>query len=476
MKVYFLGRETEEGSLAWHWLKATFPQAQRLTGHQFQSLFPVGENDLLWWHAATWQAFRELEESCIPVLKQFLAQGGRLLLTLQACRAVTDLGLEKHSPDLVVLKRYPEKIEEHAMRGLLSFMHHPLFSPFHGGIYLWQPAEGELVSQCGYSRERGPENGDPIAVDRVYIGNDPTRIFAWEYAQPRVLCIGAYVQFNIADRIYRPARQAFLQRCLEYLSEPLAPVRPVWPKPEIGVQIRKVDAAITPIHVSIQKKAATRPALDATHMAGAFFDLAGERILLMGSLGQDLSEIWVHPFRLCHHVEFFIDNRPLQSLAKAMEVGNEWVEVKGNTKEGDFVLSARVSSHQPTGMIVFHGLGPSQSLQIKFLCDLRLMWNYPVGTPGKLYVTHHPQGIEVHSQNAGLRCGFLAENCQPRIKIEDSSDERESQIRVHFQMTPHSADTPVLFRFWGMYANEEMAGPGTDGQSSLPVSEPAVPD
>lgn len=450
MEIDFISHDSPEGHVAWRVLCRGIANARWLQAGD--AARPAAER-IVWMHAGTSAEFSELAPIFLPHLARHLAAAGRLLLTLQACRAVARLQLEDEHPGILHEELITEPSGEHSMRGLLSFMGHPLFAPFHGGVYLWRPQPGETASLCGYRREQRGFRGDAVAVDRFHLGQDPDRILCWEYARPRVLCVGAYLPFAGADALYREARQRFLHRCLEYLSEALPKERPLWPVQNTGVQIAKLHADLPHAPLPRSERTANTP-LSLPAAPGRPFDLAGERMLVMGEIGAGLDEVWVHPFRLLHDFRMRIAGSEKALPVTAAAVTPERASWRIDTGDAVVAIDCHVSPEQPVGALRISGLHPEQGLELDFFCDLRLMWNYAPGTPGPLSVSVYGNGLTVQAQHVPACGWFIVQGGRGRCDAHDAGAARESCARIRWRLKAESAQVPVVFRFGGAYLEE----------------------
>ena len=452
MTILFLNTGTEEAQRAAQWLQTCgWPVSvvQQLPARV------EPQNHLLWLHAESQAVYRQAMAGARSTVSEFLRADGRLLLTLQAALAVHDLGLEPRLPDILEEQRHGRPHDEHGMLGLLSFLHHPLFEPFYGGIYLHNPYPDDPVTQCGYAMPPGPENGEAVAVHRVFIGNDPARVLLWEYPEPRVLCVGAHVHFSSTDTIYRPARETFLKRCFEYLSGPLPERRPVWPVPEIGVDIEPVKIRKRRRSQELNLPQPNLPRLTGNRYHGRFFSLSGRRMLLMGRLGQGIDEIWMYPFMLLHRLTVSVAGHDLSSLVQTVEVGPERVVWQGHIDGRPFTVILAVHAEEPVGFLAVTGLPADHELVIEFDCDLRMMWNYPPGVQGRLRVWHGAGEIRLQSQHVPHSAAIRIDGAAIESQINELPDEQQSRVRVRFVASAEEPGRPVVLTFAGAAGEEE---------------------
>lgn len=419
-RILFLdtGTNAPEVEAAWQWLKTQFPAAHRI----FPEQLPVpGQNQVLWWHetevrkAVNWK-----------LLQRFLKSGGRLLLSLAAVQAVVPLGLEKAGPDIVEAGFYdPQNKPAHEwiapqgfeLRGLMGFLAHlpasddgwraPLssfsqprisdFGPLGGGIYLWNAKAGAPYWRFGYGASKWPR-GRVWGVQRYYIGFDPAQKLAWVYDEPAVLCVGAYLYFADAQNLFRPQLEAFAERGLHQLLEKKKKDKNekkswtgIW---EPAVAEIKKNNHLTEMpsweNWHLIKWLEVSPSLQAAPARNHFFDLAGERLLLMGNERGPIAEIWSHPLRLCRNLSLRIKNAANETVwenGSDAEVLIRPHQIERRQSAGPVAITERmwVGREVPLACLDWEFEGHGElNLALSFEVDFRLMWPYPEGVLSRL--------------------------------------------------------------------------------------------
>ncbi len=419
-QILFLDTGTSDAEVeaAWQWLKTSFPTAHRIFPEQLPA---NGHHYVLWWHETVFS--NQLSMLRWKAMRNFLKSGGRLFLSLAAVQAAVPLGLEKEWPDIVEIGNYdsnrkpenewiaPQGFE---LRGLMGFLAHlpasenSLHSPLRprtsdlehsqrGQIYLWNAKNGARHWRFGYSANKWPR-GKVWGVHRYYIGFDPAQKFAWAYDEPRVLCVGAYLYFADAQNLFRQQLEAFTTSCLQHLLEKSKKdkiEKKIWAgvwEPVIA-EVNKSNQLIefpswenwTPI-----KWLEVSPYLHASRERNHFFDLSGERLLLMGNERGPVTEIWSHPLRLCRNVSLRIKN-----LANAVlwENGAEsevllrphQIERRRQTERVAIAEKIWVGNEVPLACMDWEFEGnETLTFELEFEVDFRLLWPYPEGALGKL--------------------------------------------------------------------------------------------
>ena len=411
-QILFLDTGTNDAEVeaAWKWLKTKFSSAHRIFPEQLPA---NGHHYVLWWHETV--ISEQLSVSSWKVVRNFLKSGGRLFLSLAAVQAVVPLGLEREWPDIAEAGNYdPQRKPENEwmapqgfeLRGLIGFLahlpasadslHSPL-SPFGGGIYLWNAKDGAPCRRFGYSANKWPR-GKVWGVHRYFIGFDPAQKFAWEYDEPRALCVGAYLYFQDERNLFRPQLEALTESCLRHLLEKRKKDKNeekksagVW-EPVLA-EIKKNNRLIefppwenwTPI-----KWLEVSPHFEVRRERNNFFDLSGERMLLMGNERGPITEIWSHPLRLCRNVSLRIKNSANETLWE--NGANTEVLIRPHQlerrRQAERIATTEkiwVGNEAPLACIDWEFEGNEElNFEFSFEVDFRLMWPYPEGALSKL--------------------------------------------------------------------------------------------
>jgi beta-fructofuranosidase len=188
-----------EQRAAYEWCKRAFPDAETLSlddGRLAES--DLGAYDVLWWHTdeiiahdRTSRVSPDALTSRRESLKTYLREGGSLLLTLGALRAVPALGIDPVGPDAVGTERPPERTGY-----LIKSLHadHPAFEGIEG-LRVATMSGDRSQSFARYER-RVPDRGEVLAC-AYREGDVPTQktVLAWDLGAGRVLGAGVSLSF-----------------------------------------------------------------------------------------------------------------------------------------------------------------------------------------------------------------------------------------------------------------------------------------
>jgi hypothetical protein len=375
-KTAFIGiGDPAESQNAFEVLQDAYPTAEALS-------LDLLSNDysLLWIHSTdTTGTF--FNQGQLKKIKEFIEKGGNLLLTLEAFRLVTDLDLEKKSPGVryvpAVDLGYGKKL------GLHAFIDHPVFNGLHGGAYIWNPQRDTTTRMIGYFDDQIP-SGKTVAVDWAYIRMRENSRVLLEYqkSKARILAIGAYTHFAALNNNQEHLK-IFMKNCFNYLIND-SEVQKKYYWDYSTPKIVEGDSLIG-IKKSIPAKWEEKKVLNLKYNFASdnYWDLAGERILVMGKEKGGIDEIWVHPFMALRDYEaglqfsykdtiyWLNDQRP------QVEISPAYIKRTYQFRRAFLTEVISVDPENPSGVIhyEYRGVFPAKII-LKVKSNLRFMWPY----------------------------------------------------------------------------------------------------
>ena len=343
----------------------------------------LNEYDVVWYHATDRSALPE--DPAIPeLLRQYSENGGSLLLSLEAAWWLKALGLEEMPPAI-----RDKKLEDTGygrMAGLHAFRSHPVFDGLNGGSYILKPLNDTLVTQCGYFSDTVP-NGKVVAVDwdYIFVREQKKLMLEYETGAGSVMAVGGYMAFS-SPNINRQHLEKFTLNLLRYLSgQSNEKQSHYWTYGEqtvVGIQ------SLYPALTARQAEQWVFPEKDPWTMvepAGDdnYWDVAGERTLIMGNERGGIDEIWMHPFMAFRDIEtglFFPDSDSvvwLRSKTPAVEIAPGYFKRAYHFKDAEISETIICDKIGSTTVIhyEYNGAGPAR-IFVKFTSNLRLMWPY----------------------------------------------------------------------------------------------------
>jgi hypothetical protein len=339
-------------------------------------------------------------------LKSYVLEGGKIILANQAMVMTPYLGLEDSQPETRVKKTVDEGYGRQL--GFHAFRAHPLFDGMNGGAYILKPVKDTIVLQTGYFNDKIPGHGKVIGVDwdYIFLREESKLVIEYEAGKGKVLGIGGYLLFSMPNR-NRVHLETFTANIFRHLSGQLSTEREFyWNYGTPEVLERSFSSVRTTtvqdtgnIHVCYSGLQ-IRPGKS----SGNYWDLAGQRMLLMGTDHGGITEIWAHPVMSLrdYKMEFkFKEDDTLRDpalLNPEIEV-LPWAYVRKYNLTGDLTgnltgdltgdllgESITVSPDLPCAIIHYHYEGNEPVfLNISFRLLFRLMWPYSEKVLGNLY-------------------------------------------------------------------------------------------
>ncbi|MCX8010868.1 MAG: GH116 family glycosyl hydrolase, partial [Ignavibacteria bacterium] len=350
------------------------------------SLELLKNTDILWFHRPDSSDFKseEINLKVVQTIKNYLTKGGKLLLTLDAIRYLKPLGLEEKEPTT----NYSNAIDEGYGRklGLHSFREHPIFEGMFGGAYIWNPDKDMTCRLVGYFDDSIPV-GKVVAVNWAYIMlyENQKLVLEHEIGKGKILSIGAYTYFNLKNNNSMHL-ELFMKNCFDYLLGKFdQKSRFYWEYDSLKVtqfEINSIDD-LNFVKSKTWKENDESLKLRYQFASNDFWDLAGQRILIMGKEKSGIDEVWIHPFMTLRDYEvgvkfsyrdtiyWFNDQIP-QIEIRPESISRTYQFARAFIKE---VITYDVEN--PIGIIhyEYRGVYPAEMI-IKFKSNLRFMWPY----------------------------------------------------------------------------------------------------
>jgi len=357
-----------------------------------------GRFAVIWIHRpdTTVLSSEETNSKFIKKLRSYVENGGKLLLTDQAVHFLNILGFEstelQDSTKTCIDDGYGRRLGFHAFR------EHPLFTGLNGGAYISRPTKDLTSRITGFFGGRLPVQGKVIAVDWDYIFLRENSKLILEYTPGlgKVVAVGGYMNFDIPND-NRLHLTLFTQNCFKYLLEQYKGkpsfywsytsnrVSSCPPRPESDRLLEEV-----PLSEKWDVKA-TDLTLKRRYATGNFWDVAGERLLTMGSEKGGIEEVWAHPFMAFRDYEagikfnykdtiFWLNDERPEIMVHPAFFERQYKFARAYLKE--LVVN---DPSEPNGVIhyEYRGVYPAE-LIIRFKSNLRWMWPYSEEVTGSI--------------------------------------------------------------------------------------------
>ena len=379
---------------------------------------------VLWYHKPDTNSFTkvQLNKKLIRVLRNYLDEGNNLLLTLEAVKYIVPLGLETVVPadslKPCIDEGYGRKL------GLHSFLSHPAFDSLFGGAYILRPLKDSVFRITGYFGKSLPDSGKVLAVDwdYIFLRENSKLMLEYEKGKGRVVAIGAYTCFSVLN-FNRAHLELFMRNVFRYLAAEPKKEGHYWDYSANTVNQWSEDL---PTPAFPGSRTGSHPwllpeeplALKNRYASRDFYDVAGERMLTMGSEQGGIEEMWAHPFMAFRDYDVGIrfgyrdtiywlnDERP------EIEVRPECF-VRTYRFPRAFLKEILVDDPEgPSGAIHYEYRGMyDATLVIRFRTRLRLMWPYPETSTGSISflvdTVNHRIGFR---DKTGMLCTLIGGN------------------------------------------------------------------
>lgn len=407
--------------------------------------------DVFWIHAASENLASDLQKpDFYDRILTAVEHGAGLLLTLNAVTLPHLLGIEPVKPQVIESARWRKETGHYAYRGFIGFDEHPLFNVHHRfrtRTHTWTPQDGEPYWSAVY---RGETPERVIARGARYLSAVDDDAAIWEYfiGEGRILCVGANLYFNARRNYERPQALAFLHNCIEYLSHKHEPPvkRCYWPKPEKGmVRAASIEElSLPPVEITFSpEKYFERPGVPSLPGTPGhrFYACAGRRILLMGRQGENIGEVWSYPVRLFKNIHWSIlpdgkGNLPQKGLFRSCDIFPDAVHQIYEYASWGVREQIGTNIFKPASYLNLEIIAERAFIfELKFRCDLALMWPMPEGAGGKLFVADADDGVGVRSTHKGLWAWFGISKKPAEVKIDDvSGAASEVEVTLRFPL------------------------------------------
>ncbi|MDQ7818566.1 MAG: amylo-alpha-1,6-glucosidase [Melioribacteraceae bacterium] len=427
--VLELGTDNNDVYAVYEFLQSNNDFKPKLINHKNLIDFPqsIFDFQILWLRRADSTGFtkEETDPRVISKLRQYVIDGGNLFLTLDAVKYLNLLGFETEIPTI----QYADAIDDGYGRklGLHSFRSHPIFDGLNGGVYLFNPTTDMKTRQIGFFGSSIPQNGKVVAVDWSYITlkEDSKLVVEYQIGKGKVLAVGAYTYFSIPNQ-NRQHLEQFTKNCLNYLAGKFDnQPKYYWSYESNRVSEFSILNSQFPISTPVKSKLwqGANESLLITNRFGSenFWNVAGERMLVMGKEKGGIDEIWAHPFMALRDYEVGLqfsykdtvywlnDERP------QIEVRPESFTRIYKFRRAYLTEIITTSKNKPIAVLhyEYRGVYPAK-LIIKFKSNMRYMWPYSEKVFGTInYAWDNSINSFIIKDDSGDHAVFVGANRKP---------------------------------------------------------------
>lgn len=359
--------------------------------------------DALWYHRTDTLPFTNSELEAGTVIKQFVANGGSLFLSMEAFPLINKWGIEPVSPSL----QQDTVVDEGFGRplGFHSFKDHPVFDGLLGGVYTSKQKENHVVRKHGYFNTSLPRLGKVIGIQWTYIRfwENNKLLLEYNWGKGKIITAGAYLYFDAVN--YQQLHlKKFIENVFSYMKGISKQERKYfWSYEKTPPKLHQFQTNIVePIPAKEWKLPIPTLAIQQKQATNDFFDLVGRRILWMGKINSGVEEIWVHPFMALRDFEAGVKIKGtdsitwLKNITPIATVSPEFL-VRSYTIANSTIKEVQtVSFDRPIGVVHFEIEGKDVvELVAQYACNLRYMWPYDADATGTISYQYN-KGINGH--------------------------------------------------------------------------------
>jgi glycogen debranching enzyme len=399
--------------------------AEKVIMSKINTLDDLKEFHVLWLHHND-SVFLPPSDQFLDIFRQYLESGGKMLLTLEAFPLINSLGIE---PNPVETKNKSAKDEGYGRQlGLHTFRSHPAFDGLNGGAYIFKPDHDTTVRIHGYFEDRNPLNGAVVAVDwdYIFLRENSKLMLDYRTGKGRVLAIGGYIALSKPNR-NKKHLELLLSNCLNYLanSESETPVHHWQYYPQSVLRFEKDYPEMVERFFAGWKPAKSVLSLKREKGGNEYWEVAGERMLIMGKEKGGIDEVWSHPFMALRDYKAGIKFQSGDSILwltneqPSVEVLPEAFIRDYSMKSGRIRETIFVSQTEPVGVVHYDYEGTeSADFFVKFKSNMRLMWPYSEMVFQSLEYAHQPYlNALVINEGSGDFTSLVGTNKEPQFVL-----------------------------------------------------------
>lgn len=399
----------------------------------------IEEYDLLWFHQVT-PGENETAISAKDQIREYLEQGGQMILDMEAVRLLNEWGIERNpfqtQTDTITDTGFGRPLGFHA------FKDHPLFKNMHGGAYPWKSKEDHIVRKTGFFDSSLPQNPEArvIGTQWTYITFHPESKLVLEYpvGEGKVLAIGAYTYFA-PENYNRQELQQFYQNTVAYMNGDLKGTSYYWTyeKQEVLEQVLPTPQKSLPVATRWSTPDWSISARS-ENPGEAFVDLAGRRMLVMGKEKGGVDEIWSHPFMAARDLQTGIVRQGkvtwLDQMSAELTISPELLlreyQLDGQTIK-EYIT---VSFDQPIALLHYELPESLEAEGLVFQCSFngRYMWPYDETATKNIQYNYDPgsRSLMVSAQDSSLTTllSFSDAPAQQNMGQYESFEKKESLL------------------------------------------------
>ncbi|TPE44050.1 amylo-alpha-1,6-glucosidase [Pontibacter mangrovi] len=379
----------------------------------------------VWLHKLSPDGSTKQEVAAGKTLKEFVQNGGNLILSMEAVRLLNDWGIEKHSfevkTDTVKDEGFGRPLGFHA------FKSHPVFEGLHGGAYPWKAKKDHVIRKIGFFENSLPDTtiAKVIGTEWTYITFHENNKLVLEYTlgKGKIIAVGAYSYFAPANfntlQLHRFYRNLFRYtagqiegiepRYWNYAAQQVVALESDFPQTGL-VQATKWQ--LPELTLQLEKQQATED----------FVSLAGRRMLVMGKQKGGIDEIWSHPFMSFRDVATGVLMKGadsvvwLNELTPAVTISPELL-IRKYTINGAVIREiTTVAMDKPVAAVHYEWESAAiDKIFIRYTSNFRYMWPYSSKATNSIHFAWSPEmNAAVGSAQGGDLASVMGFSSKPQ--------------------------------------------------------------
>lgn len=391
--------------------------------------------DVLWYQRLDTCAISASELAYKQDIKTYLAQGGQMVLSMDAVRLLNEWGIEPQPIEIYsyecVDEGYGRKLGFHAYRS------HPIFDKMYGGAYPWHGEQDNVCRLLGFTGKNMPkaEGTQIVATQWEYIFNRPDKKIIWQtpVGKGRVLAIGGCLYYNRAN-FHTAQLSQFTANVIRYLGGAATEdIERYWDYTPATVQQfpNNIDGDFSAVYSPIepptpkpQTLALTEPRYSLMREAqDQYATLSTPHAMIIAQERGGIDEIWTHPvmsvrdFRTFLYIDGEKQLIPLSSCPNSFELHPHAIVRRYSYKDLTITETLTSDIESSTAVVNYAWSGSGlKSIITDFKSNLRYMWPYDADALGSIYYTWSPSlNALVVKDKGGEFCSIVGGNMTARV-------------------------------------------------------------
>lgn len=399
----------------------------------FNEISKVKNSDIVWIHRPDTSDFCNSEIKAGKILKQFVQNGGQLILSMEAVRLLNKWDIE---PAPVQSIYFDLKDEGFGRKlGIHGYREHPIFDDLFGGAYTWHGKKDNRCRILGFFNNTKPLASGSKVIGTLweYIFYHPTDKVMWEtpLGKGRILAIGGCLYYS-KDNFNKKIEEQFTLNCIRYLhGDKMKSKAYYWGN------INKCRVVASDI--KYKSVAMPRPQewkiLNSDNSikweaSNSYFDIPTQRNLVVCKDKGGIEEIWSHPFLSMRDFRIRLNIANVDTLV-VLDNYTPQIELRPNSairtyQIGDLIFKEVITSdiHNPVTIAHYEWFGEKlKGIITDFKSNLRFMWPYDESALGDIFYQWSDElNAFVVNDSKQEFCSMVGANLKGRLLDEGQYD------------------------------------------------------